>query len=175
MDGARFANAVAELGVSPAALTWQAGVDLLCFGGTKQGMPGTEAIVIFNPEVGQHFEYSRKQAGQLASKMRVLAAPWIGMLTDGAWLRHAAHANAAAQSLAQALAALPRVEVLTPVHGNAVFVALPEGAAAALHARGWHFYPFTPTHHRLMCSWATTQTEIDALVADLAQEIGDQR
>lgn len=169
LDGARFANAVAELGVSPADLTWRAGVDLLCFGGTKQGMPGTEALVVFNPDVAPHLDYWRKQAGQLASKMRFLAAPWVGMLAEGAWLRHAAHANACAQALAHGLAALPGVEVLTPVHGNAVFVALPPGTAEAMHARGWHFYLFTPTHHRLMCSWATTQTEIDALVADLAQ------
>ena len=92
MDGARFANAVAALHVPPAALTWRAGVDALSFGGTKNGMAFGEAVIFFNKELARNFEYRLKQSGQLASKMRFLSAQWIGMLTDGAWLRHASHA-----------------------------------------------------------------------------------
>ena len=89
MDGARFANAVAALKVAPADITWRAGVDVLCFGGTKMGLPIGEAIVFFDRKLGEEFSYRCKQAGQLASKMRYLSAPWLAMLTDGTWLRHA--------------------------------------------------------------------------------------
>ena len=89
MDGARFANAVASLDVDPADITWRAGVDVLCFGGTKMGLPVGEAVVFFNRELAEDFAYRCKQAGQLASKMRFLSAPWLGILADGAWLRHA--------------------------------------------------------------------------------------
>jgi threonine aldolase len=94
MDGARFANACASLGCSPAEMTWKAGVDLLCFGGTKNGMAVGEAVIFFDRELAADFDYRCKQAGQLASKMRFLAAPWVGMLEGGAWLNNAAHANA---------------------------------------------------------------------------------
>src|SRR6266540_196291 len=93
MDGARFANAVASLGLKPKEITGQAGVDVLCFGGTKNGTHVGDAVVFFNRELAQEFDYRCKQAGQLASKMRYLSAPWVGMLKDGAWLRHAANAN----------------------------------------------------------------------------------
>lgn len=171
MDGARLVNALAALDVSPASLTWQAGVDILCLGGTKQGMPLSEAIVIFDPALAQDFAYLVKQSGQLASKQRFLAAPWVGALQAEAWLRHARHANHMAQTLAARLALIPGVDVLKPVEGNAVFIALPDAAVDALHRRGWHFYPFTPTHHRLMCSWATEPRHIDAFVDDVAQAI----
>ena len=97
MDGARFANAAAALagrgGIKPADFTWRAGVDVLCFGGTKNGMNTSEAVVFFNKQLAREFDYRCKQAGQLASKMRFLSAQWVGLLQDGAWLRHAAHAN----------------------------------------------------------------------------------
>ncbi|NQU10141.1 threonine aldolase, partial [bacterium] len=94
MDGARFANAVASLGVKPKEITWQAGVDVLCFGGTKNGLAVGEAVLFFNRDLAFEFEYRCKQAGQLASKMRFLAAPWVGLLENGAWLRRAQQANA---------------------------------------------------------------------------------
>src|SRR5690606_38404392 len=101
MDGARFANACASLGLSPAELSWKAGVDVLCFGGTKNGMAVGEAILFFNRTLAEDFEYRCKQAGQLASKMRFLSAPWVGLLETGAWLRYAAHANRCARLLAE--------------------------------------------------------------------------
>ncbi len=93
MDGARFANACASLGCSPAEMTWKSGVDVLCFGGTKNGMAMGEAVLFFDRALATDFDYRCKQAGQLASKMRFLSAPWVGMLESGAWLRNAEHAN----------------------------------------------------------------------------------
>jgi threonine aldolase len=171
MDGARFANAAATLaarGIAPADFTWRAGVDVVCLGGTKGGMNTTEAVVFFNREHAKEFEYRVKQAGQLASKMRFASAQWCAMLEGGAWLRHAAHANAMAQKLAAALRAVPGVNLLGEPAANGVFVELPPAAVAALTARGWHFYRFIGEHgYRLMCSWATPPAAIDRFVADL--------
>lgn len=168
MDGARFANAVAALGVPPRAITRDVGVDVLCFGGTKNGMGIGEAVVFFDRALAEEFAWRVKQAGQLASKMRYLAAPWVGLLEDGAWLRNAARANAAAARLEAGLAAVPGIALACRREANAVFVRLPPRAVADLHARGWHFYEFPDVGaHRLMCSWATTDAEIDALLADV--------
>jgi threonine aldolase len=169
MDGARFANAVAALGCSPAELTWKAGVDVLCFGGTKNGMAAGEAVVFFDRTVSDEFAYRCKQAGQLASKMRFLAAPWVGMLRDGSWLRHAAHANAMASLLHERLRPLPGVTVLRAPQANTVFVHLPPGVGDALRGRGWRFYDFIAgAGSRFMCAWDTTPEDVAALAADLA-------
>lgn len=170
MDGARFVNAAAALadrdGTRPADFTWKAGVDVLSFGGTKNGMALTEAVVFFNHELSKEFAYRCKQAGQLASKMRFLSCQWVGMLQDGAWLRHGRHANRAAQRLGQGLAALPGCSLAAPVEANAVFVHIPEPAAQRLLAQGWHFYGFIGSGgYRLMCSWATTDAEVDEFIA----------
>jgi threonine aldolase len=168
MDGARFTNAVASLGCNPAELTWRVGVDVLCLGGTKNGLPAGEAIVFFDHDLADEFARRRKQAGQLASKMRFLAAPWLGVLEDGAWLRHAGHANAMAQRLARSLATIPGVRLLAPVEANGVFCDLPRHAIEALHAKGWRFYTFVgETGVRLMCSWDTPAEAVDGIVADL--------
>jgi threonine aldolase len=106
MDGARFANAVASLNVSPAEATWKSGVDVLCFGGTKNGIAIGEAVVFFDRELAKEFDYRCKQGGQLASKMRFLSAPWTGLLKDGAWLKHARHANAMAQAPRSGIASI---------------------------------------------------------------------
>src|SRR6266705_3168089 len=100
MDGARFANAIAALGCAPKAITWQSGVDVLCFGGTKNGTAAGELVIFFKKELGREFDYRVKQAGHLASKMRFLAAPWLGLLSDGVWLRNAQQANRMATRLA---------------------------------------------------------------------------
>ena len=107
MDGARFANACAHLGLAPAELSWKTGVDVLCFGGTKNGMAVGEAILFFNRDLAIDFEYRCKQAGQLASKMRFLSAPWVGLLENGAWLKYADHANRCARLLAELIGELP--------------------------------------------------------------------
>jgi threonine aldolase len=169
MDGARFANAVASLGVSPKEITWQAGVDVLCFGGTKNGMAVGEAVVFFDRELAREFDYRCKQAGQLASKMRFLAAPWVGMLESGAWLRNGQHANRMAERLHGALRAVPGLELLQPRQANAVFAGIPKPVVAGLHAKGWHFYDFLAWGGaRLMCSWDTTPEDVDAFAADVA-------
>lgn len=168
MDGARFSNALASLGCSPKEISWQAGVDVLTLGGTKAGMPVGEAVVFFNKDMAEDFGYRCKQAGQLASKMRFLSAPWIGLLENDAFRTHAAHANKCAARLAQALRAIPSISLIHPVQANAVFVQMPESLIAALKDRGWHFYTFIGSGHaRFMCSWATQPEDIDALIADV--------
>ncbi len=178
MDGARFANAVASIAASRAAsssassiaadLTWRAGVDVLSFGGTKNGMLSTEAVVFFNRDLAKEFEYRVKQGGQLASKMRFAAAQWVGMLRDGTWLRHAAHANAMARSLAEALREFPLLKLTVESEVNGVFVDMPPRLYTALGARGWAFYRFIGDHgYRLMCSWSTTPDDINAFVGDV--------
>jgi len=168
VDGARFANAVAASGRTPAELTWKSGVDVLCCGGTKIGMGVGEAVVFFDHVVSNEFAYRCKQAGQLASKMRFLAAPWVAMLKDGAWTRHAAHANACAKRLAGRIGDIAGVSVKYPVEANAVFAGLPDAMHARLAERGWHYYRFIGGSARFMCSWATSDADVDALAADLA-------
>jgi threonine aldolase len=171
MDGARFANAVASLGVPPRALTWEAGVDMLSFGGTKNGMGLAEAVVFFDRSLAEDFEYRRKQAGQLTSKMRYLSAPWPGLLEGGQWLRYARQANAAAAQLAAGLRGVSGVRVQHPVEANAVFVDLPDHVHTALRQE-WAYYFFEGSGHRFMCSWQTTGDEVQALVADLRRLSG---
>ena len=173
MDGARFANAVASLGCTPKEITWQAGVDVLCFGGTKQGLPVGEAVVFFNRDLAREFEYRCKQAGQLASKMRFLSAGWAGMLKDGAWLRHAAHANAMAARLDAAIGPIPGVKKLFPREANSVFAELPLPAIEKLLATGWRFYTFIGAGGcRFMCSWDTQAEDVDAFAADVRAALG---
>jgi threonine aldolase len=172
MDGARFANALAAAanrGVRAADLSWRAGVDVLSLGGTKSGLSTTEALVFFDPALARQFEYRRKQAGQLASKMRFQTSQWVGVLESGAWLRHAAHANAAATTLAAALHHSLGLQPMHAVEANAVFVELDAAAAAAMARRGWHIHSFGAAGYRLMCSWATQAADIEHLVADLAR------
>jgi len=167
MDGARFANACAGLGCHPGEVTWRAGVDVLCFGGTKNGMPVGEAVIFFDRTMAEDFDYRCKQAGQLASKMRYLAAPWVGMLESGAWRANAAHANACARRLAEAVADLPRVALAAPVEANGVFLILSPAAQAALRERGWQFYGFIGGAARFMFAWDSDPARVDALARDI--------
>jgi len=173
MDGARFANAAAtarDRGLTPADISWRAGVDVLCLGGTKNGLLSTEAVVFFNRELAREFDYRVKQAGQLASKMRFAGAQWAAVLRDGAWLRHADHANRLARRLADGLQGLG-LTLIAPTEANGVFVEMPGALAHGLEARGWHFYRFVGEHgYRLMCSWATTEADVAAFISD-AREV----
>jgi threonine aldolase len=166
MDGARFANALAALGVAPKALTWQAGVDVLCLGGTKNGLAWGDAVVFFDRALAEGFEYRRKQAGHLMAKTRFVAAPWVAVLESGAWLRNARHANAMARLLEEGLRGVPGLRLLYPVEANSVFVEMPRAWAEGLHARGWHFYTIAGGE-RLMCSWDTGADDVRALVGAL--------
>jgi threonine aldolase len=170
MDGARFANAAAALGRKPKESTWQAGVDVLCFGGTKLGMACCEAVIFFNPSLAQEFDYRCKQAGQLASKMRFLASGWVGLLENGAWLRHAQHANRCAALLASRFEKEAGLAAAHPVEANAAFIAMPDALYRALKKRGWVIYNFIGGNAvRLMCSWRTSEADIDALLSDVAE------
>jgi threonine aldolase len=161
MDGARFSNAVAALGVTPAEITWKAGVDVLCFGGAKNGLALGEAVVFFNRELAEEFEYRCKQAGQLASKMRFMSAPWVGMLENDTWLRMARHANSCAKLLEEGLKAIDGVRIMYPCQANSVFVEMPEKAVTALRDAGWRFYSFIGKGGaRFMCSWQTRESDV---------------
>lgn len=167
MDGARFANAIAALNCAPKSITWKAGVDVLCFGGTKNGTGAGELVIFFNRDLVREFDYRVKQAGQLASKMRFLAAPWVGLLREDAWIENARHANRSAQSLAKKMGTALGTEPVFPCEASAVFLRLPETLALRLNERGWRFYKFMePDVYRFMCSWSTTETAIDQLVTD---------
>src|SRR4026209_754979 len=161
MDGARFANAIASLNCAPRTITWEVGVDDLCSGGTKNGTAAGELVIFFNKQLSREFDYRVKQDGQLGSKMRCLAAPWLGLLTGDVWLQNARHANSAARQLAQNLQNEANVEIVFPAQANAVSAGMDDQLVRGLHARGWRFYKFIePDVYRLMCSWATTESDI---------------
>jgi threonine aldolase len=170
MDGARFANALAHIGCSPAELSWKAGIDVLSFGATKNGALAAEAVIFFNPALAAGFERRRKRAGQLWSKMRFLSAQLIAYLENDLWLRNARHANAMATSLAKGLRAIPGVRLIQAVQANEIFVAMPDEMIEALQAAGAVFYRWIDVAGepnpvvRLVTSFATTQTELDRFI-----------
>ncbi len=178
MDGARFANAVARLGCSPADLTWRAGVDALSFGGTKNGCLGVEAVVLFDPARAWEFELRRKRAGHLFSKHRFLSAQMAAYLEDGLWLRLASQANGMADRLAAGIAALPGADILHPVEANMIFAALPRAVHARAFGAGARYYLVPPSQApegppgealsaRFVCSWNTGESHVEALLAAL--------
>jgi threonine aldolase len=169
VDGARFANACASLGCSPAEMSWQSGVDVLCFGGAKNGMAMGEAVLFFDRALATDFDYRCKQAGQLASKMRFLSAPWVGMLESGAWLRNAEHANRCARQFAVLMEGIPGVKLAQPVEANAVFVEAPTEILERLRARGWSFYTFIGGAARFMFAWDSDPNRAEALASDLRE------
>ena len=161
LDGARMANAAA--GRFDVRRIKDLNVDILVLGGTKAGMPLSEAVVLFDKRLSHRFDSRLKQAGQLPSKGRFLAAPWIGMLERGAWRERAGHANA----MARKLAALMPFKVNHPVEANGVFVEMDEPTLKRLHAQGWFVYRFNDGSVRFMCSWATTEAAVEELGAAL--------
>jgi threonine aldolase len=169
MDGARFANACASLGCSPAEMSWQCGVNVLCFGGAKNGMAMGEAVLFFDRALATDFDYRCKQAGQLASKMRFLSAPWVGVLESGAWLRNAEHANRCAQQFASLIEGIPGVKLAQPVEANAVFVEAPLEILEPLRARGWSFYTFIGGAARFMFAWDSNPQRAETLANDLRE------
>jgi threonine aldolase len=169
MDGARFANACAHLGQSPAEMTWKNGVDVLCFGGTKNGLAVGEAVIFFDHQLAADFDYRCKQAGQLASKMRFLTAPWVGLLESGAWLANARHANACATYLARQIEGIPGVWIAGSVDANAVFLLASDRILERLRQRGWRFYTFIGGAARFMFAWDSSLSRVDALVSDLRE------
>lgn len=168
LDGARFANAAAHVGASPADLSWRAGVDVLTLGTTKSGSFGVETIVSFDPKHDRALAFLRKRSGHLAPKTRFLAAQLSAYLDDDLWLRNARHANAMAARLAEGFRSLSGARLVHPVEGNEVFVELPracEDALVVAEVRFQRDWRPDPRHHRFVCSWATSAEQVDALIA----------
>lgn len=159
MDGARFANAVAHLGCTPADLTWRAGVDALSFGFIKNGGMGAEALVFFHPDLAEAARIRRKRAGHLQSKGRFLAAQLLAMLENDLWLRNARAANAGAALLAEAA----KARLAHPVQSNAAFLKVTPAEAAALRAQGFEFYDWAPGIVRLVVSWDQNEAAVRPL------------
>ena len=169
IDGARFANAIASASCSPAELTWKLGIDVLVFGGTKNGLGCGEAVVFFDKNAAVDFLYRMKQSGQLASKMRFLASQWIGLLATGKWLEYARHSNQMAERLCSQLSQIETIKTLFPRESNAVFAKIPEPIVTKLFECGWRFYTDVGPGGgaRLMCSWDTTAEDVDNFVKDI--------
>jgi threonine aldolase len=174
LDGARLANAAASLGVGLAATTTDCGVDVLSFGGTKNGLLGAEAVVVLEPRLAAGLLYARKQLGQLGSKGRFLAAQFAALLEGDLWLRNAGNANAMARRLEAGVRSLPGVRIAWPVQANAVFAELPPALARAAEAFGAYPPDEVSGLVRLMCSWDTMPEHVDALVAALAAAAGER-
>lgn len=174
MDGARFANAVAHLGCTPAQASWKCGVDVLSLGATKNGALGADAVVFFDPARARDFERRRKRAGHLMSKLRFLSAQLIAYLQNELWLDNARHANAMALRMAQGLSTLRGAKLLHPVEANELFVAVPEETASGLEREGFHFYrwPLRAAESgvtiRLVTCFATSSADVDEFIAAAA-------
>ena len=171
MDGARFANALVTLGVTPAQMTWQAGIDVLSFGGTKNGCLTAEAVVFFKPELVGDFAFLQKRAGQLLSKSRFISSQFAGYLADDVWMRNARQANAMAQRLSKGLADLPGLELAYPTQSNEVFVVMPAALIDRLSATGLAINDeeLDGKAVRFVAAWNTTESEVDALLAVLSE------
>jgi threonine aldolase len=176
MDGARLANAAASLDCGLAAVSGAAGVDLLSFGGTKNGMLMGEAVIVFDPALARELPFLRKQGMQLASKMRFLSVQFSAMLSGDLWRRNAAHANAMAQRLACGLAQLPDLELTQPTEANGVFVRLPLPLIPRLREQ-YIFYLWNEARGeaRLMTSYDTTTADVDGFLELLSSELRSWR
>ena len=172
MDGARIANAAASLGLPLRAITRDAGVDVLSFGGTKNGILGGEAVVFFDPRLAADFLFLRKQGMQLASKMRFIAAQFEALLTNDLWRRSAEHANKMARGLEKAVSGIPGVKVMWPVEANGVFAQVPRPALQKLRER-YFFYMWMEEESvaRWMCSFDTTEDDIQNFAAAVAEAV----
>jgi threonine aldolase len=162
MDGARFANALVSLGVSPAELTWKVGVDVLSFGATKNGALAAEAVVFFNADLARDFELRRKRAAHLFSKMRYLSAQLLACLEGGFFLENATRANALAARVGSAAGS----RLMYPVQANAAFLRFSPGEKEALRARGCGFHDWGPSRDnagRFVVSWDQPESEVDEL------------
>jgi threonine aldolase len=171
MDGARFANAVAHLGCTPAEATWKCGVDVLSLGATKNGALAADAVVFFDPAMARDFERRRKRAGHLMAKLRFVSAQLIAYLKNDLWLKNARHANAMALRMAEGLKGVAGAKLLHPVQANEVFVVLPEESASSLEMQGFDFYrwalhkPPSGVTIRLVTCYATTSGDVDEFLA----------
>ncbi|MGF3140670.1 threonine aldolase family protein [Streptomyces diastaticus] len=173
LDGARIANAAAALDVPMRAFTNAVGVDVLSYGGTKNGMLFGEAVIVLDPDTARHMKHLRKLSMQLASKMRFVSVQLEAMLAKDLWLRNARHANAMARRLAEAVETIDGVEIVHPVQVNAVFARLPHDVGERLQKRfRFYFWDESAGEVRWMCSFDTQEADVDAFVAALREEMG---
>lgn len=172
LDGARISNAAASLNLSFRAFTTDVGVDVVSFGGTKNGAIAAEAVISLNPRVTQALPFIRKSSMQLASKMRFSSAQLVALLTNDLWLENAKHSNAMAQLLVNAVSKIDGVTVTKPVQANAIFAILPPHVTKRLQKR-FRFYVWDPStgEVRWMCSWDTTEEDIQAFSRAIAEEM----
>lgn len=172
MDGARFANALVSLNVTPAELTWKVGVDVLCFSGTKNGMAMGEVVIFFNRELAVDFDYRCKQAGQLASKMKFISAQWIALLENNLWKTNATHANNMATYFERKIKELKGIKIKFPVQSNGVFIETSEKVLEKLKTKGWIFYSFIGDGGaRFVFSWNSSKKRIDELIQDFKDNL----
>jgi threonine aldolase len=167
MDGARFANALARLGCSPAELTWRSGVDILSFGATKNGGALCDAIVVFAPELADGLAVQLRRAGQVWSKMRFASAQLMAYVEDALWLRLAEASNAAAARIAAGIEGLAGLRLVAPVEANELFLELPSETMDGLERDGFQFYRRSATLARFVCRFDITEAETAALIAAL--------
>jgi threonine aldolase len=171
LDGARFANALVATGSTAAEMTWKAGIDMVSFGGTKNGCMGVEAVVIFDPAKAWEFELRRKRGGHLFSKHRFLSAQMEAYLQDDLWLRLAAHANQMGARLVEGMATVAGAHLLHPAQANILFPEWTSGTHARAEARGAKYYQWNAPEGReaarLVASWSTTEADVDGLIAAL--------
>jgi len=174
VDGARLANAAASLGSPFRAFTTDAGVDVVSFGGTKNGIMLGEAVIVLDPDSAPGVDYLRKSSMQLASKMRFISAQLLALFTDDLWLRNAQHSNAMAQLLETRVRAIAGVTVVRPVQANAVFAVLPADVTERLQKQ-FRFYTWDQVtgEVRWMCSWDTTEDDVETFAAAIAAEFTD--
>jgi threonine aldolase len=172
MDGARFANALASLNVSPAEMTWKSGIDVLTLGGTKNGCLAAEAVVFFKPELVGNFPFLHKRSGQLLSKMRFISSQLEAYLSDDVWLRNARHANAMAKILSEGLASFSNIKLAYPTQSNEVFVHLPREVIAYLNNADYDINEdeLDGKTVRFVTAWNSELKDINALLETLAQK-----
>ncbi|HTV90632.1 MAG TPA: beta-eliminating lyase-related protein [Stellaceae bacterium] len=175
MDGARFANALARLGCSPAAMSWRAGIDILSFGATKNGGAMCDAIVVFAPELADGLAVQLRRAGQVWSKMRFASAQLLAYIEDGLWLGMAQQSNAAAARIASGIADLPGLRLAAPVEANELFLEIASAVMDALERDGFQFYRRSATLARFVCRFDLADADADALTAALRRRCATAR
>jgi threonine aldolase len=171
MDGARFANALARLGCSPAEATWRSGIDIMSFGATKNGGALCDAIVVFAPDLADGLAVQLRRAGQVWSKMRFASAQLIAYVENGRWLDMARASNAIAARIAAGLSDTPAARLLAPVEANEIFLELPSVTMDRLEADGFQFYRRSQSLARFVCRFDATAAEGDALLTALTRHL----
>ena len=173
MDGARFSNAIASLNKSPAEATWKLGIDVLTFGGTKNGCMDAEAIIFFNPSDVNNFQYLQKRSGQLLSKARFLSSQLDAYITDGLWLRNAIHANDMARKLSEKLSKINSFELTYPTESNEIFIKMPKNIQDHLNNEGYSAIPddMFDGSVRFVTAWNTSLNDIENLINTIKEKL----